>query len=1209
LKGKLALYFSVSVLFLIAGVFIRYFSQKHTSSASLAKRVAVNLEKELAKVDADFGEISGPAWEINQQKLAYPIFFYDRNRLIYWTDNKFVPSIQDVTDTFDVKLLSAGSEFYLLKKKEIENRRIVVAVIKLLRNYPITNDYFSPEYNRKILPSADVIISEPNASQGSEVCIGNTCLFRVSLNSNETFEDRPAMIATFVLISISLLSFVLFLFHVVPLVTGAYAELGFLFLCAMFILLRLLLNQTGFPGNFIQSPVFDRQVFAASAFNASLGDLFINLLAVVVLSFYLFRNYFRFHFQKLKEHSVYSWIIGIFSGLFILFAWLFPFVVIQTLYNNSAIVIDISQSLQFGLLRVIAISSVLLSGICAFLISHVFLRTLTGIGNPLKIIGCFFAAIAIFSLINAFTAQQYVVPLILSILYFLVVYLLRLYNRLNSLNFGTFGYLFVAILFLSIDGAYAIQYFTHKEKIENHFRFANNFLIDRDYFAEYLLDDAAKKIARDVFIQSRIVSPFLGKEAIGQKIRQIFLPTYFNKYDVDILIFNGVGEPVDHTSSSLSDFLTIYDKDAYKTQYEGIRFIDNPGSDVVQQYLVIIPIVRAGITISHIIVQLSLKKIIPENVYPELLVDYSYQQFYRTEDLSYAVYANKRLLFTSGEFNYERFFPPKLFGDPELYTKGVSFLYYDHIAVEDQSSRVAIVSSKQIPFTHKLSNFSFLLALGLFIILLMIVVQGVSQYFRGSRLFFSARIQLYLNLAFFIPLIIVSISTLGLTSRSSQEQLNDEYLSKSKVFGQQMTNYLEEDSGVKSGENISLENRLSDLAMLSNLDANIYDPTGVLKATSQPLIFERNLLSPYINPNAISRIRNGENLFVESESVGRLNYFVSYASLKSPQSGQMIGILGIPFFQSAHLLEKIQSVILINILNIFAFIFIILLLLSYVVAERLTFPLRFITQSLRRTSLTKINTPLTWSAEDEIGFMVKEYNSMLYKLGESKSELEQTQREKAWREIAQQVAHEIKNPLTPMKLTLQQLERLLRSGNNSVEKTQKAITTLLGQVDTLNDIASSFSGFVKMPEPVIQRLDVVAIVKRAVDLHSPTGEIQFRTAMKEAWVLGDTQLLSRTFSNIILNALQAANPGQSIFVQISIEQVNGMCRITFRDNGKGIDPVIADRVFLPHFSTKHSGSGLGLAIAKQGIEQMKGKIWFETQSGFGTSFFIELPLL
>jgi two-component system, NtrC family, nitrogen regulation sensor histidine kinase NtrY len=335
---------------------------------------------------------------------------------------------------------------------------------------------------------------------------------------------------------------------------------------------------------------------------------------------------------------------------------------------------------------------------------------------------------------------------------------------------------------------------------------------------------------------------------------------------------------------------------------------------------------------------------------------------------------------------------------------------------------------------------------------------------------------------------------------------------------------------------------------------------------------------------------------------------VAYSAIKSPQTGDLIGILGVPFFQSLYLLERIQTIILANILNIFAVIFIVLLVLSYFVSEWLTFPLRFITQSLRKTSLTRMNKPLTWTATDEIGIMVREYNSMLFKLSESKIELEQTQREKAWREIAQQVAHEIKNPLTPMKLTLQQLERAIRDGNGSAEKTQKAIDALLTQVDTLNDIASSFSGFARMPEPVIVKLDVVGLLKRVVDLHSPTGDIAFKSIVREAYVLGDEQLLSRTFSNLILNGLQSGNPGQDTRVSVSLQLHKDMVRIQFQDNGKGIDAEIADRIFLPHFSTKKSGSGLGLAISRQAIHQMNGNIYFETKVNKGTTFTVELPL-
>jgi signal transduction histidine kinase len=1208
LKVKPLLYFSIFFLFLVAGLFTAWFSVQPDSPASIANDIANNLKTELAKADKDLDLAASLPDSFPAPNLfSYPIFRYAQGKVIYWSDNKYVPSINQVLDTFDIGLFTTGSEAYLLKRK-VKGDHILVSAIKLLKKYPISNDYLAPEYNAKILPSANVSILDPTASIGIEVCIEGKCLFRVSILADEIPSHPLLRKVAFILLLFALVAFILFLYSVLPYLGRKYKEFGFCFLLIMFWLLRLLMTYSSFPGSLIKNQLFDPQVFASSSINASLGDLFINLLTLLALCFFVFRNYFRFYFLRFISDRTYAWVIGICSTLSILFASLFPVVVIQTLYNNSTIALDISQSLKFDTFRIVAILSVLISGVCAFLFSHAFIRILVKINNRFTILTSFAIAVIIFIVINESTHQQYLPSLLISTLYFIVIYFLDLYRSLKRLSFETFAYLFVAILFLSITGSFAVQYFTQKEKIENQFRFASNFLIDRDIFGEYLLHETSQKIARDVFTQTRIASPFLGKEAIRQKIRQVFLPNYFNKYDVDIFIFNSVGETLDNDAAGLSDFINQHDKDAYQTGYEGIYFINNQELDITQKYLILIPIKRMSVTSGYVIIQLSLKKIIPENVYPELLVDFRIQQFYRTQDLNYALFSSKTMVFSSGEFNYEKFFDPAWLGNTDLYTKGISLAGYDHIAVEDQSGRIAIVSTKQIPFIHKLANFSFFLVLGLLIILVMIFVQGIYQYFRGSRLFFSARIQLYLNLAFFIPLIIVSISTLSLTSRSSQQQLNDEYLNKSKIFSQQMIDYLDDDQSQNERSSI-LESRLTDLAKLSDLDANIYHPQGTLMVTSQPLIFESNLLSPYLNAAAYVRVKDGENLFIESERVGALNYFVSYAILKSSKTGDLIGILGIPFFQSAYLLEKMQSVILINILNIFAFIFIVLLLLSYVVADRLTFPLRFITQSLRRTSLTKNNTPLTWPAEDEIGLMVKEYNSMLFKLSESKNELEQTQREKAWREIAQQVAHEIKNPLTPMKLTLQQLERSVQAGSNTSEKTSKAILALLGQVDTLNDIASSFSGFVKMPEPVIQRLEVISAVKHTVDLHSPTGEITFRTTAKEAWVMGDAQLLSRTFSNIILNALQAGTPGQGIRVIISIELVNGFCRILFKDNGKGIEPLIADRVFIPHFSTKKTGSGLGLAIAKQAIEQMKGRIWFETQVGKGTSFYIELPLL
>jgi two-component system, NtrC family, nitrogen regulation sensor histidine kinase NtrY len=858
---------------------------------------------------------------------------------------------------------------------------------------------------------------------------------------------------------------------------------------------------------------------------------------------------------------------------------------------------------------VAATISIVMSGICSFLFAHSFIRILIGDENRKRIAISMIAAVLMFAIFNLVNEQLFISSLVTALVYFLIVYLLNLQRSLSKLSFTTFTYLFVTIFCISLNGAYAFYHFGQRDKIENQFRFARNFLIDRDYFGEYLLGELSRKVKHDVFIQTRVATAFLSKDAVRQKIRQLFIPTYFNKYDVDIFVFNSSGEVVEGRSgTTFSNLVGTYDHDAFRTEYQGIYFVNNPDADVTQKYLVVVPVHKLRSIVGHVVIEFSLKKVIPENVYPELLVDNRFLQFYRSSDLSYSVYYNNELSYSSGNFNYQGLFNRSWFGHPELHTQGISKDGYDHIAEEDENGRIAVVSSKTPTMTLKVANFSFLLVLGLVTILIFIFVQGLINLNHGGNLYVAARIQLFLNLAFFLPLIIVSVMTLRVTSRSSATQMTEEYLDKTRRFSERISAELHNSITTTFEGSSGFETKLTDLAQLSNLEANVYTSSGVLFSSSQPLIFENDLLSDFVNPAAYRKIRSGQNLFIETETVGTLRYFTAFASLKAPSSGALIGIVSIPFFQSVYSLEKVQITILANILNIFAAVFVALVGLSYPVTQWLTSPLTFIRQSLRKTSLTRTNQPLVWKTDDEIGLMVKEYNQMLFSLSESKAELEQTQRERAWREIAQQVAHEIKNPLTPMKLTLQQLERSVESGTATPEKTQKGITSLLTQVNTLNDIASSFSSFAKMPEPVMKPLELISLLRRIVDLHSHSGDLRFDASARELHVIGDEQLLGRTFSNIILNAFQAARPGDPSIVWIKADVKENKTLLSFRDNGKGIEPDVAEQIFVPHFTTKKSGSGLGLAIARQAIEQMKGRLWFETLVGKGTTFFIELPL-
>lgn len=1200
------------LIFLTAGLVLVYLAGRPVSPQSIALTVSRSLEKEIIKVDVEaatiLANLNEPDYALPSIK-GYSFFVFEKGRLTAWSNNDFVPTAASVTESFSLKLLKAGNGNYLARKWKLSNTGFLVAVIPLIRNYTITNDYLQTEWNKKIFPSHNFDILESDANLGVPVCVEDQCVFRISFLQNELLTHQHTRAAAVALISISIILFVVLGFRYIKRIHSPEIQLVLLYILLAGI--RYVMVALNFPAGLLSSDLFNPQVFASSMLNASLGDLILNELALLILCSHLFLNYKSFKTLKyFYRGDVWSSVLSVISGVCVLYATLFPFIVIQTLYNNSSIVLDLSHSLRFDNLRIVATIAVLLSGVCSFLFAHTFIRLLIADGEKVRVLASFLVATIFFSLINSLIGQSFLSSLFLGAGYFVLVYFLKLYNSLRQLSFGTFVYLFVSIFFLSTNGAYAIHAYEHREKIEDQFRFASNFLIDRDYFGEYLLDETAGKISQDAFSQISIASPFLSRDAVRQKIRQVFIPSYFNKYDVEIYIFNAAGQPLDNrTSATFSDIIGAYDDDSFRTAYENVYFINSPSNDITQKYLVKIPMNRLNAIAGYVVLELSLKKVIPESVYPELLVDNSFKEFYRSQDMSYAVYSDTSLLFSSGDFNYEIAFKRQWLGRPELHTSGIREAGFDHIAQEDQNRRIAVVSSPQTQPAYILANFSFWLVLGLAIILLQLLFLGVQNYLQGEKLFFSARIQLLLNAAFFLPLIIVSVTTLNLTNISSQIQLNSEYLNKAESFGTQLSVYLDDYLDEGRGDVGSFENQLTDLANLTNLDANVFNASGEIIASSQPLIVENNLVSGYINPRARQEILNGKNLLIQTENVGKLEYFVSYAALKAPRTGKLIGILGIPFFQSAYSLEKVQISILANILSIFALIFIGLVILSYFVSQWLTFPLKFITQSLRRTSLVRTNQPLIWNADDEIGLMVKEYNQMLFKLGESKAELEQTQRERAWREIAQQVAHEIKNPLTPMKLTLQQLERSLSSNNHTSEKTEKAVASLLTQVETLNEIASSFSSFAKMPEPVMHPLELVSLLKRIVDLHMHAGDLVFHSTFKEAYILGDDQLLGRTFSNLILNAFQSAQPGKAMQVKVILSRDNDNYIIEFQDSGKGITAEEAERIFSPYFTTKHSGSGLGLAISKQAIEQMKGKIWFESSVGKGSSFFVSLPEL
>jgi signal transduction histidine kinase len=300
-------------------------------------------------------------------------------------------------------------------------------------------------------------------------------------------------------------------------------------------------------------------------------------------------------------------------------------------------------------------------------------------------------------------------------------------------------------------------------------------------------------------------------------------------------------------------------------------------------------------------------------------------------------------------------------------------------------------------------------------------------------------------------------------------------------------------------------------------------------------------------------------------------------------------------------------------LNVYVFLLILIVFLSMVVANSIARPLRILSSKLKQIQIGGSNQRLEWNHQDELGGLIRNYNEMIQELDRSTRLLALTERETAWREMAKQVAHEIKNPLTPMKLITQHLQNSIqRAGQDEIQPLVTRVTqTLIEQIDNLSKIASEFSNFAKLPAPENEKLIMNEVVTSTHDLFRKREDmdIHLRVPIDEIYVFADKNHIIRVLTNLIKNAIQAIPLGRRGRIEIILFKNNERAVVKVTDNGCGIPDSMKDKVFYPNFTTKNSGTGLGLAIVRDIIDSCNGNIYFHTAENKGTEFYIELPLM
>jgi len=266
----------------------------------------------------------------------------------------------------------------------------------------------------------------------------------------------------------------------------------------------------------------------------------------------------------------------------------------------------------------------------------------------------------------------------------------------------------------------------------------------------------------------------------------------------------------------------------------------------------------------------------------------------------------------------------------------------------------------------------------------------------------------------------------------------------------------------------------------------------------------------------------------------------------------------------------------------------------------------------RKIRLGAKNDPILYHSRDELGGLVKEYNRAIGELAQSANRLARSERESAWREMAKQIAHEINNPLTPMKLSIQHLKRAYDNNSERFsEYMEKISRSLVEQIDSLSDIATEFSNFAKMPVAQNERMDIIEKINNVIPIFAiDDNKRAFHTdyhGLEHAMIFADKEQISRVFINLFKNALQAIPKGRQAEIRIDVQRIDRMVWVQVKDNGIGIPEEMQEKIFRPNFTTKSSGMGMGLSIVHSIIKSIDGTISFKTSRGEGTTFIISLP--
>lgn len=1151
--------------------------------------------------------------------LPIGVFFYKKDSLVFWSNSRISPLLypkgmanQPEEGPYLTRLKNGYFLFYKERFESVPDDRYAVAYVPIKNAFRLESSYLENGFQTREPIPAEVDVSfQPTDFP----VLGTNNLPLFYLEANKPFKDAPRQKWLLFFMFLTFLSVATLINSVARVIVQRFRPwLGAAFLIVTIAVLRFITLQLSLSEKFSNLEIFSR-AFYTPVLSYSLGDLLLDILLLLWLMVFFHRE-FKVK-QMVQISRPWQYMLTSLNYFSVILGILMVTSVFKSLVLDSGVTFDFDNVFQLNIYSIFAIFGVIFLLFALFLFSHRMMLTIQKTGLPRKWrMGSLVTSLLLSLPVIYFTELNLpFIRVVMGASIYILLFDLYIDNKSPSLV-----WLGIWLLFFASSSAAILFKYNEDKDIITRYQYASELASWRDSIAEKEFKKLVSSVKTDSLLRNYL---FEYKAPDRSVMIQRRIDNIYSDFNYLFNIYSYRHQFVPSVDTLTRDGYFEEEKRNLRALYEagqpsgkaGIRLNRKTGQ--MMSYLANVSFKKSDTSDTTYQLYLETQKRLrePSMVYTELILTQYFKNLKNLDFYDYTIFENGKVVEYSG-----RAFEHSLreFKIPEGKDYGVFIIEGRSELIYDAGNGTMVVIGRQVRnFLKAISLFSYLFVLLTVTVFVIAIVNTFTKVLPEvlkltvwKKPSLKNKIQLAIILTIVTSFVMIGWVTVIYFRNTSNDYHENRLLRKlsSVLADAEHEIQIRMEAGEKE---MDLGQLVQSLAPIHRMDINVYDLRGNLITSTELDIYNKGIVAPKMGSVAywaLSRFNRNDK--IQEEGIGKLQYKAAYVPLRQP-NGKIMGYIGLPYYSKQRNLRDDVYEFMGTLLNVYVFLLLIASGIAILVANNITKPISVIGERFRRFKLGTPE-PLVWNSKDELGELIDDYNRMIAQVEDYTEKLKKSEREGAWRIMAQQVAHEIKNPLTPMRLSIQYLQRAIKNDpEHATHLFEKVSKTLMEQIESLVQISTAFSNFAKMPKPNNSPLWINELVESVYLLFAENKKVEINMFLPEEryQVFADKNQMMRVLNNLISNAIQAIPDERKGKIDISVFEKDDNVVIKVSDNGIGIPEDMREEVFAPHFTTRSSGMGLGLAMCKDIVEMGGGKIYFKTVPEKGTDFFVEIPKL